>query len=127
MCLCRVIALAWKKLDAELTPSQITALSREEIECGLTFGGFAVFHCPLKEDSEPALRMLKVSLTFVPICARPHPHSAQAHPSSFATSIMPSVSCFRLVSIPAEHKGLESRVQDFCPRLEGALACIKFR
>ena len=60
--LCRVIALAWKKLDAELTPSQITALSREEIECGLTFGGFAVFHCPLKEDSEPALRMLKVGL-----------------------------------------------------------------
>jgi len=56
-----VIALAWKKLDAELTPSQITALSRENIECGLTFGGFAVFHCPLKEDSEPALRMLKVS------------------------------------------------------------------
>lgn len=56
-----MIALAWKKLDAELTPSQITALSRENIECGLTFGGFAVFHCPLKEDSEPALRMLKVS------------------------------------------------------------------
>ncbi len=56
-----MIALAWKKLDAELTPSQIAALSRENIECGLTFGGFAVFHCPLKEDSEPALRMLKVS------------------------------------------------------------------
>ena len=57
---CRVIALAWKKLDAELSPIQIGALTREEVECGLFFGGFAVFHCPLKEDSEPALRMLKV-------------------------------------------------------------------
>lgn len=70
--LCRVIALAWKKLDAELTPSQITALSREEIESGLTFGGFAVFHCPLKEDSEPALRMLKVSACLFPsLCTIP--------------------------------------------------------
>ena len=57
---CRVIALAWKKMDAELSPIQIGALTREEIERGLSFGGFAVFHCPLKEDSEPALRMLKV-------------------------------------------------------------------
>ena len=60
--MCRVIALAWKKLDAELGPTQVGSLSREDIECGLTFGGFAVFHCPLKEDSEPALRMLKVHL-----------------------------------------------------------------
>ena len=59
---CRVIALAWKKLDEQLSPIQIGALTREEIECGLTFGGFAVFHCPLKDDSEPALRMLKVTL-----------------------------------------------------------------
>ncbi len=59
---CRVIALAWKKLDAELSPIQIGALTREEVERGLSFGGFAVFHCPLKEDSEPALRMLKVGI-----------------------------------------------------------------
>ena len=86
VCLCRVIALAWKKLDAELTPSQVTALSREEIECGLTFGGFAVFHCPLKEDSEPALRMLKVSTVSVGVCAMPHPQCSHTSPSSAALS-----------------------------------------
>ena len=30
------------------------------------FGGFAVFHCPLKDDSGPALRMLKVTLLAQP-------------------------------------------------------------
>ena len=63
---CRVIALAWKKLGAELSPIQIGALTREEIERSLSFGGFAVFHCPLKEDSEPALRMLKVCTSTSP-------------------------------------------------------------
>lgn len=63
--------MAWKKLDERLSPIQIGALTREEVECGLTFGGFAVFHCPLKDDSEPALRMLKVTLLAHPLRLTP--------------------------------------------------------
>lgn len=59
--MCRVIALAYKKLDAALSPVEIGHLSREEVESDLEFGAFAVFQCPLKEDSKPALRQLKVS------------------------------------------------------------------
>ncbi len=61
---CRVIALAYKKLDAKLSPVEIGNLPRSEVESNLHFGAFAIFQCPLKEESEPALRMLKVPLTF---------------------------------------------------------------
>ncbi|CAL8460618.1 g147 [Coccomyxa elongata] len=55
----RVIALAYKKLDEKLSPVEISNMPREEIESGLQFAAFAIFQCPLKEESEPALRMLK--------------------------------------------------------------------
>jgi cation-transporting ATPase 13A1 len=58
---CRVIALAYKKLDEKLSPVEISNLPREDIESDLEFGAFAIFQCPLKEESEPALRMLKVA------------------------------------------------------------------
>ena len=57
-----MIALAYKRLDDALSPVEIAHLSREQVEAELRFGAFAVFQCPLKEDSEPALRMLKVPL-----------------------------------------------------------------
>ena len=55
----RVIALAYKELPADYTASQIRDLIREDVESELRFGGFAVLQCPLKPESEPALRMLK--------------------------------------------------------------------
>jgi hypothetical protein len=33
-------------------------LARTEVESGLRFAGFLVFHCPLKEDAVETLRML---------------------------------------------------------------------
>jgi cation-transporting ATPase 13A1 len=36
-------------------------MARSEAEAGLTFAGFAIFQCPLKPESEPALRMLQES------------------------------------------------------------------
>jgi hypothetical protein len=60
-----VIALACKRLDEGLSAVEISGLSREQVEAGLTFGAFAVFQCPLKEESEPALRMLKVGSLFL--------------------------------------------------------------
>ena len=57
----RVISLAYKKLGTDVTAAQLRELSREDVESGLTFGGFAVLQCPLKSESEPALRMLKES------------------------------------------------------------------
>lgn len=59
----RVLALAYKQLtvDTELGASKINDLKREKIECDLTFAGFLVLHCPLKEDAKEAVQMLNES------------------------------------------------------------------
>lgn len=57
----RVLALAYKQLPGEMTPSELRHLPRDHAESGLLFAGFAVFRSPLKDDSEPALRMLRES------------------------------------------------------------------
>ncbi len=54
-----MIALAFKKLDPALGAAGARALPREELESELEFVGFAVLQCPLKEESEPALRQLR--------------------------------------------------------------------
>lgn len=56
----RVLALASKKLP-NLTNSQIDNLDREEMETGLEFNGFLVFHCPLKDDAIETIKMLNES------------------------------------------------------------------
>src|SRR3569833_1231296 len=55
----RVLALAYKQLttDNEMGSSRINDLKRENIEAGLTFAGFLVLHCPLKDDAKEAVRM----------------------------------------------------------------------
>ena len=59
----RVLALGYKYLstEAELGQGRINNLKREEVEAGLTFAGFLVLQCPLKEDAVSALRMLNES------------------------------------------------------------------
>ena len=57
----RVIALAYKQLPAEPSAAEMRSMARSEAESGLTFAGFAIFQCPLKPESEPALRMLRDS------------------------------------------------------------------
>eukprot|EP00741_Cyanophora_paradoxa_P004472 tig00000806_g4341.t1 len=56
----RVIALAYKTVPA-MPASEARAMSRGEVESGLTFAGFVVFHCPLKADSGEAIRQLRES------------------------------------------------------------------
>ncbi|KAG2431042.1 hypothetical protein HYH02_013473 [Chlamydomonas schloesseri] len=57
----RVIALAHKHLSPDLDAAAVRALSREAVESELIFVGFAVFQCPLKPESEPALKELSQS------------------------------------------------------------------
>ncbi|KAI8975231.1 endoplasmic reticulum Ca-transporting P-type ATPase [Mycotypha africana] len=57
----RVLALGYKILDQHLNASQINDLPRESVECDLTFAGFIVFSCPLKEDAVAALKELNES------------------------------------------------------------------
>ena len=57
----RVIALAYKQLDSSTNANDLRTMPRGEIEKDLQFGGFAVLRCPLKTESEPALKMLKDS------------------------------------------------------------------
>lgn len=59
----RVLALAYKHLapEAELSQGRINNYARGEIESELTFAGFLVLQCPLKEDAIKAVRMLNES------------------------------------------------------------------
>ncbi|KXZ52690.1 hypothetical protein GPECTOR_9g736 [Gonium pectorale] len=54
----RVIALAHRVLPQDLDVAALRAMPREAVESQLTFVGFAVFQCPLKPESEPALAAL---------------------------------------------------------------------
>ncbi|KAG9156521.1 hypothetical protein Leryth_006508 [Lithospermum erythrorhizon] len=56
----RVLALAYKSLP-EMTVSEARSLDRDTVESGLTFAGFAVFTCPIREDSATVLSELKLS------------------------------------------------------------------
>ncbi|KAI0397845.1 hypothetical protein F5Y17DRAFT_413752 [Xylariaceae sp. FL0594] len=59
----RVLALAYKQLtvDSELGSGRINELKREKVEADLTFAGFLVLQCPLKEDAKQAVQMLNES------------------------------------------------------------------
>lgn len=59
----RVLALGYRYLatDAELGQTRINNLKREEVEVDLTFAGFLVLQCPLKEDAMQSVRMLNES------------------------------------------------------------------
>ncbi|KAF5843111.1 HAD-like domain-containing protein [Dunaliella salina] len=59
----RVIALAYRELGSEqdLSPDEVKALTRDQVEAQMTWAGFAVLLCPLKSESEPALAQLRAS------------------------------------------------------------------
>ncbi|KAI1824092.1 hypothetical protein F4861DRAFT_281319 [Xylaria intraflava] len=59
----RVLALAYKQLtvDSELGSGKVNDLKREKVEADLTFAGFLVLQCPLKEDAKEAVQMLNES------------------------------------------------------------------
>ncbi|KAG6779409.1 hypothetical protein NC652_011416 [Populus alba x Populus x berolinensis] len=56
----RVLALAFKYLP-DMTVSEARSLDRDVVETGLAFAGFAVFNCPIREDSASVLSELKNS------------------------------------------------------------------
>ncbi|KAG5645949.1 hypothetical protein DXG03_004741 [Asterophora parasitica] len=53
----RVLALGMKEMEA-MGIDKINKLPRDKAESGLVFGGFLVFHCPLKPDAVEAIKML---------------------------------------------------------------------
>ena len=64
----RVLALGFREMDGMPT-ERLNKLQRDQVETGLTFVGFLVFHCPLKPDAVETLKMLadsshRVSVAF---------------------------------------------------------------
>lgn len=59
----RVLALGYRYLstDSEFGQMRINNLKREDVEADLTFAGFLVLQCPLKEDAISSVRMLNES------------------------------------------------------------------
>ncbi|PWN52150.1 endoplasmic reticulum Ca-transporting P-type ATPase [Violaceomyces palustris] len=56
----RVLALGHKFMD-ETNANAINNLSRDQVESGLEFAGFLVFHCPLKPDAVSSIKQLNDS------------------------------------------------------------------
>ncbi|KAH3900405.1 ion-transporting P-type ATPase SPF1 SCDLUD_003384 [Saccharomycodes ludwigii] len=56
----RVLALASKELSYNLL-KKVNDLKREDMETGLKFEGFLIFHCPLKDDAIETIKMLNES------------------------------------------------------------------
>ncbi|KAH9916115.1 ATPase [Epithele typhae] len=52
-----VLALGFREMEP-MPLDKIKKLHRDQVELGLTFAGFLVFHCPLKEDAVETLKML---------------------------------------------------------------------
>lgn len=57
----RVLALGFKYLENNISDGKIASLVRDKVESELSFGGFLVFHCPLKEDAKETVEMLNES------------------------------------------------------------------
>ncbi|PWN43325.1 putative SPF1-P-type ATPase [Ceraceosorus guamensis] len=58
----RVLALGYKYVDGvQLTADGVNNLGRGDVESGLEFAGFLVFHCPLKPDAKQTLKALNDS------------------------------------------------------------------
>ncbi|KAH3672003.1 hypothetical protein WICMUC_004510 [Wickerhamomyces mucosus] len=57
----RVLAIAYKYLENNISSSKLTKIERETVEEGLEFAGFIVFHCPLKDDAIETIEMLNES------------------------------------------------------------------
>ena len=59
----RVLALGYRYLsaDSEMGQNRLNDLKREEVEKNLTFAGFLVLQCPLKDDAKQSVRMLNES------------------------------------------------------------------
>ncbi|ODQ66026.1 hypothetical protein NADFUDRAFT_70338 [Nadsonia fulvescens var. elongata DSM 6958] len=57
----RVLALGYKHLEDNICESKVTDMKRESVESELTFAGFLVFHCPLKDDAIESVKMLNES------------------------------------------------------------------
>lgn len=58
---CRVLALGFRVLSEESSLYELRRKPRNELEKGLTFAGFLVLSCPLKDDSKQTIQELMMS------------------------------------------------------------------
>ncbi|GMF28131.1 unnamed protein product [Phytophthora lilii] len=58
---CRVLALGYRVLPGESSPDELRRKPRHELESGLTFAGFLILDCPLKDDTKRTIRELMIS------------------------------------------------------------------
>ncbi|EPQ28853.1 uncharacterized protein PFL1_03656 [Pseudozyma flocculosa PF-1] len=57
----RVLALGYKFMDDVKDAGKVNNVTRDQVESGLAFAGFLVFHCPLKPDAVASIKQLNDS------------------------------------------------------------------
>mmetsp|Transcript_30054 Transcript_30054/g.34474 ORF Transcript_30054/g.34474 Transcript_30054/m.34474 type:complete len:1431 (+) Transcript_30054:65-4357(+) len=57
-CGTRVLAMAYRKLNAKEAKKSVKEISRQTVESDLIFAGFLLLHCPIKTDSGPVVSEL---------------------------------------------------------------------
>ncbi|ODV96459.1 hypothetical protein PACTADRAFT_33629 [Pachysolen tannophilus NRRL Y-2460] len=99
----RVLALAYKYLENNISPSRVNKITREEVESNLIFGGFMIFHCPLKKDAVETVKMLNESSHRCIMITGDNPLTA-VHVAKEVAIVDKEV---LILDLPEEHHGFE--------------------
>lgn len=98
----RVLALGYKYVQ----DGKVNKIKREQVESELQFGGFLVFHCPLKDDAVETVKMLNESSHRCIMITGDNPLTA-VHVANEVTIVTRDV---LILDLPEEHHDVDTEL-----------------
>ncbi|KAF1779664.1 P-type ATPase, cytoplasmic domain N [Phytophthora cactorum] len=109
---CRVLALGFRVLPAGTSTDELRRKPRDELENELTFAGFLVLDCPLKDDTKRTIRELMISKHKVTMVTGDNPLTAPASGINAGYSKQPLVLTPNAESGSVEWKSIDDGSPD---------------